>query len=219
MSLVNELAMQMSGITEKTADPPGGKILKDQQGQPTGALRETAQSLVTSDRQSPLAQAGQDRRAIELATEECLRKGITSFQDAGASFRQIDLFRELADAGSLRLRLWVMVRESNGRLKQSLEKYRTIGAGHQHLTVRGIKSMIDGALGSQGAWLLEPYDDRPDSKGLQLISLDYLAETAELARKYNYQLCVHAIGDRANREVLNVFERAFGDLPQPNDLR
>jgi predicted amidohydrolase YtcJ len=219
MSFVNELAMRMSGITAETADPAGGKILRDKQGRPTGALRETAQSLVASNRQSQLAQAEQDRRAIALATQECLRKGITSFQDAGASFRQIDLFRELADAGKLRLRLWLMVRESNGRLQQSLAKYRTIGAGNQHLTVRAIKSMIDGALGSQGAWLLEPYNDLPDSKGLQLISLDYLARTAELAREHDYQLCVHAIGDRANRETLNVFERAFGTLPRPNDLR
>lgn len=219
MSLVNELAMHISGINENTADPSGGKILRDKQGKPTGALRETAQGLVTGNRPSPLAQSSQDRRAIELATQECLQKGITSFQDAGSSFRQIDLFRELAESGELQIRLWVMVRESNGRLRQSLAKYRTVGAGDQHLTVRGIKSMIDGALGSQGAWLLEPYDDLPDSNGLQLISLDSLTETAELAREHEYQLCVHAIGDRANREVLNVFERAFRGAPQPSKLR
>ena len=209
MSIVNELALEMAGITTNTPDPDGGEILRDAKGHPTGVLRETAQSLLSSGRQSRNAQSSQRLRAIDLATEECLRNGITSFQDAWSSFADVDLFRELAESGQLGIRLWVMIGESNARLRRHLADYRMVGVGQNHLTVRGIKRSIDGALGTHGAWLLEPYNDLPDSSGLQTLSTRSLRETAELALEHDFQLCVHAIGDRANREVLNLFEEAF----------
>jgi predicted amidohydrolase YtcJ len=111
-----------------------------------------------------------------------------------------------------------MIRASNQELARRLADYRMIGHGDNHLTVRAIKRSIDGALGSHGAWLLEPYEDMRSSSGLNTSSIDSIRETARLALKHDYQLCVHAIGDRANRETLNLFEEAFRDNPG-NTLR
>lgn len=219
MSIANRLAMQMSGITMDTPNPDGGEILRDDHGQPTGVLRETAQSLLAKNRPSLSDESAEQDHAIRLATEECLRNGITTFQDAGSSFAEIDTFRELAEAGRLGVRLWVMISESNSRLRQSLGDFRMIGVGDNHLTVRAIKRSIDGALGSHGAWLLEPYHDLPESTGLQTTSIASLREAAELALSHEVQLCVHAIGDRANREVLDLFESTFQKSPPPTSLR
>jgi predicted amidohydrolase YtcJ len=117
------------------------------------------------------------------------------------------------------VRLWVMVRETNDREAPRLKQYRMIDYGNGHLTVRAIKRAIDGALGSRGAWLLEPYSDKPDSAGLNTTSVESIAETARMAIENDYQLCVHAIGDRANRETLNIFEQAFKANPAKRDLR
>ena len=125
-----------------------------------------------------------------------------------------------AEAGELGVRLWVMIRDSNAALARNLADYRTIGAAEHHLTVRAIKRTIDGALGSRGAWLLEPYADEPGSTGLNTATIESVEETARLARQHGYQLCVHAIGDRANREVLDLFERTFDGQPKLlNDAR
>jgi predicted amidohydrolase YtcJ len=127
--------------------------------------------------------------------------------------------KQLIDEGKIGVRLWVMVREGNQREAALLAKHRTIDYGNAHLTVRAIKRQIDGALGSRGAWLLEPYTDKPDSVGLNTGNVADLAETARLAMANDYQLCVHAIGDRANRETLNIFEQAFKANPTKRDLR
>jgi predicted amidohydrolase YtcJ len=204
MVLVNAEAMRLAGVTAATPDPPGGEVLKDKQGQPIGIFRETAQGLVSQAMTE--ARGGNLRKAIDLATAECLANGVTSFQDAGSSFAAIDVFKEMAARGELKVRLWVMVREGNGALARKLAAYRMVGFADHHLTVRGIKRSVDGALGSHGAWLLAPYDDLPESTGLNTTSIESIRETAELAMKHDYQLCVHAIGDRANREVLDLFE-------------
>jgi predicted amidohydrolase YtcJ len=115
----------------------------------------------------------------------------------------------MVDEGALRVRLWVMVRAGNEALRRNLTRYRTIGYGGDRLTVRAIKVSADGAMGSRGAWLLAPYEDKPDSTGLASAALAVLPETADLALEHEMQLCVHAIGDRANREVLDVYEAAF----------
>lgn len=208
-SFANALAMKIAGVTQTTRNPDGGEILRDPSGQPTGVFRETAQALVSYDRKTHLVRSREIGRAIELATHECLRNGITSFQDAGSSFAVIDRFQNLARQGRLKVRMWVMIRESNARLRRSLSNYRMVGIGDNHLTVRAIKRSIDGALGAHGAWLLEPYADAPNSTGLQTSSIKSLRETAELAVEHEMQLCVHAIGDRANREVLDLFAMAF----------
>jgi predicted amidohydrolase YtcJ len=119
----------------------------------------------------------------------------------------------------LRLRLWVMLRDSNQALESHIDSYRMIGAGDNHLTIRAIKKYIDGALGSRGAWLLAPYTDKPDSVGLATEPPEEIERTAELAIAHHYQLCVHAIGDRGNREVLNIYERVFREHPEQKNLR
>ncbi len=206
MAFVNARAMSLAGIDSRTPDPEGGEIVRDRDGEPTGALRETAENLVAG-----LVARSTDpdyaRRVVDLAGEECLAKGITSFQDAGSSFDVIDIYRRMATEGSLPLRLWVMVLASNEAISSSLGNYRMVGHGDGFLTVRAIKRSIDGALGSHGAWLIEPYEDLPESVGLNTTSLDVMEETARLAREHDVQLCVHAIGDRANRETLDLFER------------
>ncbi|MDQ3211724.1 MAG: amidohydrolase [Acidobacteriota bacterium] len=212
---VNARAMAMSGITRATPTPPGGEILKDADGSPTGLLRETAERLVRTD----ASDRARERRGLELASAEALAKGITSFHDAGSSFATIDLMREMVDEGRIGVRLWVMVSDSNAALADRLGKYRTIDYGGGHLTVRAIKRQIDGALGSRGAWLLEPYLDKPDSAGLNTMPIADLEETARLALANDYQLAVHAIGDRANRETLDLFQRAFTAHPAKKDLR
>jgi predicted amidohydrolase YtcJ len=127
--------------------------------------------------------------------------------------------KQMIDQRQIGVRLWVMVREGNEREAPRLSKYRTIDYGQGHLTVRAIKRQIDGALGSRGAWLLEPYSDKPESAGLNTTSIADITETARLAMAHDYQLCVHAIGDRANRETLNIFEQAFKANPSKRDLR
>ena len=208
MAFVNARAMALAGIDAATPDPDGGEIVRDAAGQPTGALRETAENLVAVLRGETL-EWNHVRRVVGIAAGECLAKGITSFQDAGSSFELIDAYRQMADEGSLPLRLWVMVGEGNESLAESLGRYRMIDRGNGFLTVRAIKRSIDGALGSHGAWLLEPYQDLPQSSGLNTTSLKAMEETARLAREHDFQLCVHAIGDRANRETLDLFERAL----------
>ena len=206
-TFANATAMEMAGITRDTPDPPGGEIVRDANGNPIGAFRETAAGLLSPARRG--ATPPDPRRQAELAVQEVLSKGITSFQDAGSSFEAIDLYTQMVDDDTLGVRLWVMVREGNEQLAAHLADYRVVGYGDNRLTVRGIKRAIDGALGSHGAWLLEPYVDLPESTGLNTTPLDALAETARLAIEHDYQLCVHAIGDRGNREALDIYKRAF----------
>jgi predicted amidohydrolase YtcJ len=214
-SFVNGKAMAVSDINRATPDPAGGEILKDASGNPTGLLRETASGLVHTGRGDP----ARARRALELASREVASKGVTSFQDAGSSFATIDLMKQMIDEGKIGVRLWVMVRDSEAREAALLKQYRTIDYGNAHLTVRAIKRQLDGALGSRGAWLLEPYADKPDSQGLNTASIDAITHTAEAAMANDYQFCVHAIGDRANREALNIFERVFKAHASKRNLR
>ncbi|MEK6755614.1 MAG: amidohydrolase [Bacteroidota bacterium] len=222
---VNAKAMELSGITGSTPNPPGGEILKDARGNPTGLLRETAQGLVGRALSRARAKMTQEqleadaRKQAELAAEECLKKGVTSFQDAGTSFSTIDLYKKMIEEGKLRIRLWVMVREGNDQLREKLPSYRIIDFGNKHLTVRAIKRAIDGALGSRGAWLLEPYSDSPSGIGLNTTSVQDITETAKMAMEHGFQLCVHAIGDRANRETLDIYESIFRANPEKRDLR
>lgn len=224
-SFANAKAMEISGITKETPNPPGGEIVKDSEGNPIGVFRETAQGLLRRARSSSLEQRSpeeirtQQRKVVELAAQECLSKGVTSFHDAGSSFETIDLFKGLAQEGKLGVRLFVMVRQPNERLEERLDEYKIIGFGENHLTVRAIKVSIDGALGAHGAWLLEPYNDLPNSFGLNTTPVEEVREAARIAIENNFQLCIHAIGDRANREVLDIYEEAFKAHPDKKDMR
>ena len=223
--LANAKAMEIGGITKTTPDPAGGEIVRDARGNPIGAFRETAQGLIGRSlygselKKTEAERVEEERKAIALAVQECLSKGITSLHDAGASFATIDIYRELAEQGKLGVRIYAMISAGNTELQQSLARYRIIGAGQNHLTVRTIKRFIDGALGAHGAWLLEPYADLPASAGLNTMPIDTLKETARLAIENGFQLCTHAIGDRGNREILNIYEEAFAAHPEQKDLR
>ena len=210
-SFANKMAMDLSKLTRETANPNGGEILKDAKGNPTGLLRETASGLIRRGTgQPPLSAEDADARAnrvLELANQEVIAKGITSFQDAGSSFQLVDRMKRMIDAGRLNVRLWIMVRENN---PEALKANRVIGYGNNQLTVRAIKITADGALGSRGAWLLEPYADKPDSVGLATTPVERMRQVAQTAIEQGYQMCIHAIGDRANREVLNIYQDTFG---------
>ncbi len=217
-AFANALAMELAGIDRSTPDPPGGTIVRDAEGNATGALRETAQRLVARARDRAMAErSDEERRAelelqLELAAEESLRKGITSFQDAGSSFEMISFFKEMAEAGRLPIRLYVMVRgQSNEELDTRLPDFLMTNHADGFLTVRSIKRQVDGALGAHGAWLLEPYDDMPSSAGLVIEEVADIEETARIAIRHGFQVNTHAIGDRGNREILDAYERAFGE--------
>jgi predicted amidohydrolase YtcJ len=222
-AFVNGKAMELSGIRRPTESPAGGEILRDKNGDATGLLRETAQRLIKrgagEPTPTPEEREARSRKELELAAQESLSKGITTFQDAGSTLNTIDLMKKMVDEGKMPIRLWVMVRQENATIGPKLAEYRMIDYGNGHLTVRAIKKAIDGALGPRGAWLLAPYADKPESTGLQTTKTPEIEETARLAMANGYQLAVHAIGDRANRETLDIFERAFKANPTKRDLR
>ena len=209
-SFANAKAMELSNITRATPNPSGGEILKDKDGNPTGLLRETASSLVRRGAGEPAPTAeeteARERKVLELADQEVISKGITSFQDAGSSFEVVNRVKRAIDDGRMHVRLWMMIRGGNA---QTLAANRVIGYGSNMLTVRAIKITADGALGSRGAWLLEPYSDKPDSTGLATTPVEQMRARAQDAIAAGYQVCIHAIGDRANREVLNIYEETF----------
>jgi len=158
---------------------------------------------------------GEWQEGIAVAQEECLAKGITSFQDAGSSFQEIEDYQKLAEEGKLDLRLWVMARLPYNELAAGLNsQFPIVDAGDHFFTCRAIKSEVDGALGAFGAWLLEPYADKPDFVGQNTTLLETVDSIAGLAIDKKMQLCVHAIGDRANQEVLNLFEKRFAENGQ-----
>lgn len=209
----NAKAMELAGITNQTPNPPGGEIIRDDTGRAIGLFNETAESLVRSAYQTSRANLTDEakeqekRQAISLAAKECLAKGITSFQDAGSTFSDIDLFQKLVKEQALDLRLWVMLGENNANLRARGKAYVAPEAQSDYLVVGGIKRYIDGALGSRGAWLLKPYEDEPQSTGHNVMTLEELEETARIAQDLGIQLCTHAIGDRGNREVLDLYSK------------
>ena len=222
-AFANSAALAAAGIDNSTADPAGGTIIRDANKLATGLLRENAQDLVeaaiaTYDERLSSAQADlRLREQVALAGDAALRHGITSFHDAGASFETIDFYRILEAEGKLPVRLYVMVRGEDTRtLDKRLSEYLMPATGNDFLAVRSIKRQLDGALGAHGAWLLAPYSDLPDTEGLILESIRTLQRTAELAVKHGFQLNIHAIGDQANRETLDIYERAWSTMGNVN---
>jgi predicted amidohydrolase YtcJ len=222
---INAAAMKVGGITRDTPNPAGGDIMKDASGNPAGLMNESAQGLawramdLDLAKRTPAEREAVAQKQIDLAAEESISKGITNFQDAGSSVEVIERLKRRAQAGTLPLRLWVMLREPNDQIARDLPKVRMIGFADNHLTVRAIKRQIDGALGTRGAWLLAPYSDLATTSGLPTEKPEDIEATAGIAIANDFQLCVHAIGDRGNREVLNIYERTFRANPSKYDLR
>jgi predicted amidohydrolase YtcJ len=212
----NARAMQIAGISPETQNPLGGRIVRDANGNLTGVFEENAMALIEQPlnawkQQRPEA----ERRAafdkvIGLVSEACLRRGITSFQDAGSDWWEIEQYERLAQNNQLGPRLYAMVLQPKPSEVGRLTDFPKLGIGNQYFTSRAVKVYFDGALGSYGAWLLQPYTDKPDSEGQNTTPLDTLRLLASACQARGLQCCVHAIGDRANREVLNVFEAVQG---------
>ncbi|MFT4565636.1 MAG: putative amidohydrolase YtcJ, partial [Saprospiraceae bacterium] len=181
-------------------------------GNAIGVFEERAQNIVRQAYSYYLEEQSDEERldnwykGIDLAQKGCLENGITSFQDAGAGFEDMERYRKMADEGAFKIRLWSMLRESASSLKGKTAQERIIGAGDNHFTCRAIKTEVDGALGSFGAWMLESYDDKENFVGQNTTPIEEVEAIAKLAMETDMQLCVHAIGDRANREVLDIME-------------
>ena len=222
----NAAALAAAGYDRDSEPPPGGELVRDENGELTGLLRETAQRPVSaafaesqSGRSDEEIEA-QFRREVALAAEEALSKGVTSFQDAGTGFSTIDGLKRLEAEGALPVRLYIMVRgQSNEQMDARLADYYMPSEGDDYLTVRSIKRQIDGALGSHGAWLLEPYEDMTTSTGLVLETVEDITGTAHVAIRDGFQVNTHAIGDRANREVLDIYESVFDSAGAGTGLR
>ena len=214
-TFANKAAMDAAGINKETSSPAGGEIVRDTRGRAIGMFEERAQNLIRRSYQEYLQTLSEEQKleqwyeGIELAQEECLSNGITSFQDAGSSFGWLDRFKGLAEEGKFDIRLWAMIRHSSETMQGKLSSFPWIGLGDNHFTVRAIKSEVDGALGSFGAWLIEPYADKTDFYGQNTTEISEVDAIADLAYEHGLQLCVHAIGDRANTEVLDIFEKKF----------
>jgi len=221
----NAKAMELAGITTETPAPTGGHIVRDASGAAIGAFEERAMDALYAAYEEYRSGLSEEEKlaewyeAVEVAQRECLAKGITSFQDAGASFEEIERYTQLAKDGKFDLRLWAMLRLPYEEMKGNLSGFPILDAGDGFFTCRAIKSQVDGALGARGAWLLEPYHDKPGFLGQNTTTIKEVTNVADLAIQHNMQLCVHAIGDRANREVLDIFRQAFEKNPTKKDLR
>lgn len=209
MEIAGLKLLPQEGIDEFEVE--GGEVIRDALGRPTGVFNERAQTLIT--RQIPESTPETDRKAFELAVAACQRDGITGFHDAGIGRETIALFEEMKAEGKMNVRLYTML---TGWDKELLEEWYESGprVDPDHLlTIRSVKLNCDGALGSRGAWLLESYSDRPGHFGHETLPMDFVKETALNGLQHGFQVCSHAIGDRANREILDRYEAAFVELP------
>lgn len=200
----NSKALALAGINKNTIDPPGGEIVRDAQGNPTGVLIDNAMALV--GQHIPAADSAAKLRALDAAFKHLLALGITSVHDAGVDSDTLALYQQLAVAKKLPMRLYPMLSARDPQLKNWLAE-GIIDDSSDFLDIRSVKIYGDGALGSRGAALIEPYSDEPKSKGLLVTQPDRLTQVMQLTLKAGFQTNVHAIGDLANRLVLDRFEK------------
>lgn len=214
----NKQALELAGITKNTGDPENGKIVRDEKtGEPTGILLNHAQDLV--EKHIPPMTLDQTKQAIELASRECVRNGLTSVHEAKVTPIMIQAFRELIRERRLPLRVYAMLDGSDHNLVNDwLQKGPEIDPQHR-LTIRAFKLFADGALGSRGAALLQPYSDAPQTRGLITTSESEVYDLTRRSLEKGFQVCTHAIGDAANRMVLDAYARAQQDVPQAHDAR
>ncbi len=224
----NRKALELAGIGPHTPDPAGGQIVRDADGRAIGMLRDHAtEAVLKAFRQSRAGETAQQRHArlmgyVGLATRNALEHGVTSWQDMGQPFRMIDFYKQIAAQGHLHVRLYAWINnEPVDALKARLKDYYLVGYGkHGHLTVRGIGEILsDGALGTHSAWFFKPYLDVPTTRGINVTPMKTIKAMAEVAIADGFQMSVHAIGARANNEVLNTFEQVMAEHPDATDLR
>lgn len=222
-ALANAKAMEIAGVNQlsveklKAQSGEGGEIIRDALGNPTGIFNERAMSLIAEH--IPESDLERHKQALGLAIKACWRNGITSFHDAGVSRENIELYKMFQQEKKLGVRLYVMLTGFDRDLVHEwMKKGPEIDPEHW-LTIRSVKLNCDGALGSRGAWLLEPYTDRPDFYGMATFPMDTVLSTSRQALKSGFQVCAHAIGDRANREILDRYEMAMKENPEVKDSR
>ncbi|MDW3647721.1 MAG: amidohydrolase [Bacteroidia bacterium] len=212
-SFANAKAMEIAGIKNaQKYDGEDGEIILHPDGKPTGVFSERAGGLI--QKHIPETTPERARQALELAIEECLANGITSFHDAGAGQATIDLYNSFKEEGKMDVRIWVMLSGGNADLLE--DWYKKGPVKDDYVSVGGIKLYSDGALGSRGAWLLEEYSDRKGHVGNPIMPLEQMHGIAVKGLEHDFQVCVHAIGDKANQEVLNQFEKAIKAHSDPN---
>lgn len=221
-SFANDKALELAGISnlkgERPGEVEGGEIILDDLGNPTGVLTERASGLV--GRLVPRETPEQAEMALTLALKELNEKGITSFHDAGSGQATIDLIQKFKNEGKLTVRQYVMLTGTQpALLDQWYKRGPMIDSTDHMLTVRSIKLNCDGALGPRGAWLLEDYSDRPGHQGHETLPMSVVTEVSEKAIPAGFQVCSHAIGDRANQEILDRYEAAFANYPDSKKLR
>lgn len=214
-ALANDRALEIAGIKASSTFPEGGEIMKGPDGEPTGILVEEASGLV--GRHVPQPSPQYLSRLLVSALEAATRNGITGIHDAAVDRGTLALYRRLAEAGRLPVRVYAMLipgrsGEDTAFIEEWLRRGPIVGGHEGYLTIRAVKTFVDGALGSRGAWLLAPYADGGES-GHPLISRDALETVVEDALVSGFQVAAHAIGDRANRLVLDVYESAFRKRP------
>ena len=218
-ALANAKAMEIAGVNQLSKEMPGseisgdgGEIICDALGNPTGIFNERAMGIIHEH--IPANTSDTDAQALELALKACAENGITGFHDAGASRSSLALFRKFRKEGKLTVRLYSMIAGSD---RQLLDEWFSNGPEidpEHFLTIRSIKLSCDGALGSRGAWLLDAYSDRPGFYGMATTPMDTVQKVAAEALQNGFQLCSHAIGDRANREILDRYETAIRENPE-----
>jgi len=207
-ALANRKAMDLAGITRNTPDPAGGDILRDASGEATGIFVDNAVDLVR--RAIPVRAASLEPVALD-AQAACLKVGLTGVHDMGVSPEEADEYTSLSDSGKLKIRLYLALSGHKSIAATLAARKPVVG---ERVTVRAVKLYLDGAMGSRGAWLLQPYSDQPvndkgePNTGLRVEDPAVLRSVAAAAVRHGYQVCVHAIGDRANREALDAFEAA-----------
>jgi predicted amidohydrolase YtcJ len=213
----NKRALQLAGVTKNTRDPENGKILRDEKtGEPTGILVNRAQALV--EKNIPPMTLEQTKKAIELAARECVRNGLTSVHDARVSPIMLQAFRELIREGRMPLRVYAILDGADHALVDEwLARGPEIDRQHR-LTIRSFKLFADGALGSRGAALLQPYSDAPQTKGVITTPEKEVYELTHRSLAGGFQVCTHAIGDAANRMVLDAYTRALDELPASRNI-
>jgi predicted amidohydrolase YtcJ len=212
-AVANSAALKLGNVTKDTKDPFGGQILRDKQtGEPAGMLLDNAQGFVA--RQIPAGARGNDEQAAILANKRSIELGWTQVQDPGGSYDDVELYKKLYGQGKLKIRIYKAVYGPGSQAQRLLRDGPIIEAFSNRLNVRAIKVVSDGALGSRGAALLEPYSDAPDSKGFLRVKEEDLLPMLKEALQKGIQVETHAIGDYANRFVLDEYEKALQAVPQ-----
>jgi predicted amidohydrolase YtcJ len=211
-AVANTAALNLAGIDKNTPNPFGGEISKDKQsGEPNGMLLDAAQGLVR--RRIPPTSAEDAERAVVLGVKRNIQLGWTQIQDAGGSYNDVEIFKKLYAAGTIKLRIYKAVHGPGPGATRLLKEGPTIGAFDHRFTFRTIKVVSDGALGSRGAALLDPYSDAADTSGFLTVKAEELRPMLVDALRKGIQVETHAIGDRANRFILDEYEAALKAVP------